>query len=327
MNGHICPECGTDRGSTSDDGRPGCECAERTAEAVRAERTAQVAAAEDFNPLRIRPYVTLEEPAPGEAPPRPVVAYLDGDAAVTMPLGVVSGSGAEPDGTAAMDAVNDPANDPFAFPSPFEEPSGHPRQRRRPAALWLAVGTAAVAVVGTAAFAGGVFTGVEEEERALPDTVTSAPSASDGPERSASESAAESKSPSASASTSTSPSATPSPSASLTASAGPSPSSSRPVTATPSATPSTARATGAVEEEPETSGVTLSRGDRGPEVVELQDRLSQIRLYSGPENGHFSERVEDSVRTFQSYMSVEGDPEGTYGPNTRRALEAQTEEP
>ncbi|MGW1014346.1 peptidoglycan-binding protein [Streptomyces termitum] len=41
MTGHACPECGGRR--------PGCACA-------RAER----AAAEDFDPLRIRPYVTLE---------------------------------------------------------------------------------------------------------------------------------------------------------------------------------------------------------------------------------------------------------------------------
>src|SRR5688500_9613788 len=44
MTGHACPDCGGRR--------PGCACA----------RTAEAAAAEDFDPLRIRPYVTLDAP-------------------------------------------------------------------------------------------------------------------------------------------------------------------------------------------------------------------------------------------------------------------------
>lgn len=43
MTGHVCPECGVHR--------PGCACAR-----------AELAAAEDFDPLRIRPYVTLDAP-------------------------------------------------------------------------------------------------------------------------------------------------------------------------------------------------------------------------------------------------------------------------
>ena len=56
MTGQACPECGGQR--------PDCACA-------RAER----AAAEDFDPLRIRPYVTLDAQegaaAEGGTPGRP----------------------------------------------------------------------------------------------------------------------------------------------------------------------------------------------------------------------------------------------------------------
>ncbi|MET7984172.1 peptidoglycan-binding protein [Streptomyces sp. NPDC005281] len=54
--GHVCPECAAHR---AQDGTPMCACTARASDALRDERTAQAAAAEDFNPLRIRPYVEL----------------------------------------------------------------------------------------------------------------------------------------------------------------------------------------------------------------------------------------------------------------------------
>ncbi|MGW0564123.1 peptidoglycan-binding domain-containing protein [Streptomyces sp. NPDC003016] len=367
MNGHVCPECGTDRGAASDDaGRPGCGCAERAARAVRAERSAEIAAAEDFDPLRIRPYVTLQETDDGASPPS--YAEPEGTTAMTMPLGVLNGPGHEggpgrdatgtTDTTAVMGAVPsygpppgagpgygaDPGFgsgvDPgFGFGFGFgEEPSGPRRQQRKGPVLWLAVSAAAAAVVGTAAFAGGLFSGEDEREHALPDVVTSVPSASDGPETSASESGAgsQSPSPSASASASASPSASTSTEASASTSASASGSRSAAASAsasadaskpTASAAPSTARTTTTAEKPPEPAAATLRRGDRGPEVAELQDRLAQLWLYRSRKNGHFSDRVEEAVRTYQSYKYIQGDPEGTYGPHTRRALEAETEEP
>ncbi|WP_438288062.1 hypothetical protein [Streptomyces scabiei] len=59
---HICPECSTPRAS---DGTPSCACGRRASEALLETRTAEAAAAEDFDPLRIRPYVELGD-APGE---------------------------------------------------------------------------------------------------------------------------------------------------------------------------------------------------------------------------------------------------------------------
>ncbi|MBT2414579.1 peptidoglycan-binding protein [Streptomyces sp. ISL-12] len=56
--GPACPECGAPRQA---DNTPSCECGPRAADALLEARTAEAAAAEDFNPLRIRPYVALEE--------------------------------------------------------------------------------------------------------------------------------------------------------------------------------------------------------------------------------------------------------------------------
>ncbi|KAB1989926.1 peptidoglycan-binding domain-containing protein [Streptomyces triticiradicis] len=55
--GHVCPECAAYR---AQDGTPSCACARTASDALRDKRAAQAAAAaEDFNPLRIRPYVEL----------------------------------------------------------------------------------------------------------------------------------------------------------------------------------------------------------------------------------------------------------------------------
>ncbi|MFD5338840.1 peptidoglycan-binding protein [Streptomyces hawaiiensis] len=56
-NGHPCPECGAPR---QRDNTPACACTHRASEALRDARTAQAAAAEDFDPLRIRPYVEID---------------------------------------------------------------------------------------------------------------------------------------------------------------------------------------------------------------------------------------------------------------------------
>ncbi|WP_245936405.1 hypothetical protein, partial [Streptomyces cahuitamycinicus] len=60
-NGHPCPECGAPR---QRDNTPACGCTDRAAEALRDARTAQAAAAEDFDPLRIRPYVEIAQGTP-----------------------------------------------------------------------------------------------------------------------------------------------------------------------------------------------------------------------------------------------------------------------
>ncbi|GGT29407.1 hypothetical protein GCM10010207_31590 [Streptomyces atratus] len=59
-------------------------------------------------------------------------------------------------------------------------------------------------------------------------------------------------------------------------------------------------------------------------MAELQRRLEEIWLFHGRDDGDFTGQVEHAVSVYQSYKSIEGDPSGVYGPNTRRALEAET---
>jgi peptidoglycan hydrolase-like protein with peptidoglycan-binding domain len=59
-------------------------------------------------------------------------------------------------------------------------------------------------------------------------------------------------------------------------------------------------------------------------VAVLQNRLQEVWLYHGDADGNFNDRVENAVRIYQSYKAIQGDPVGVYGPNTRRALEAET---
>ncbi|MDX3384408.1 peptidoglycan-binding domain-containing protein [Streptomyces niveiscabiei] len=86
--GHPCPECGALRAA---DSTPSCDCAQRAAETLKEARLADAAAAEDFDPLRIRPYVELAgtagAPVAGGRPPGP-------PADATMPLPRVPGGGA-----------------------------------------------------------------------------------------------------------------------------------------------------------------------------------------------------------------------------------------
>ncbi|MEU0373917.1 peptidoglycan-binding domain-containing protein [Streptomyces sp. NPDC006283] len=74
-------------------------------------------------------------------------------------------------------------------------------------------------------------------------------------------------------------------------------------------------------------GGTLRRGDSGPAVSELQQRLGQLRIYYDEADGRFDEEVEQSVERYQWARGIQGDPLGVYGPHTRRELEAETEEP
>jgi Putative peptidoglycan binding domain len=307
MTGHLCPECGTPRDNEGRAG-PGCACAEGAADAVRAEREAEVAAAEDFDPLRVRPYVTLRNVA--ESGPAP-----DG-ATVPLPLPL-------PRPVPLPDAVDLAPHDEPATLDPVDLTPVRHRGRRRShkSHKGFMVVAAAVTVAGTAAFAGGLFSGDDEREKALPDRGTSAPTVSALPDTPTS-------SPSGSAPASADASASPSGTASAgQSSASTSADSSAP--ANPSAPPpSTAQATGSVSEAPQAPGAgTLRSGDSGPEVVELQQRLAKVLLYVGPMDGQYGQSVEDAVRSYQDSRNVKGDPKGVYGPKTRRALEAETSEP
>jgi peptidoglycan hydrolase-like protein with peptidoglycan-binding domain len=71
----------------------------------------------------------------------------------------------------------------------------------------------------------------------------------------------------------------------------------------------------------------LRRGDRGPEVTELQQRLRQLYLYMDDIDGTFDRQVEDALRNFQWSRGIQDEELGTYGPRTREQLERETREP
>ena len=75
-------------------------------------------------------------------------------------------------------------------------------------------------------------------------------------------------------------------------------------------------------------GESLSEGDEGPAVVELQQRLLQLRwVYNGQAHGRYDTQTREAVARFQNAYGVTGDPAGVYGPNTRAVLEEHTTAP
>ncbi|WP_405473802.1 peptidoglycan-binding domain-containing protein [Streptomyces canus] len=309
-NGHLCPECGAPRGT---DNTPSCGCTQRASDALRDARTAEAAAAEDFDPLRIRPYVELDE----ETAPVPKVPAPD----VTMPLRVPA-----PPTVPSRTDLNlfEVEADSSA---PVRTTDGPPRRTRRRTVL-LATSGAVVTVAAAAAFAGGVFTyesPVRDEAArgdvrpAVPDATTTAASAS--PSTAAASVRPSSAPPSATASAS--PSASPSPSRS---SASPSPSLSAEPSATPTASAATDSAAGS-DATREVAPQVLRRGSEGPEVVELELRLTQIGLYARKASGHYNEGVEDAVSAYQWQRGLQVAEHGVYDLVTRQRLESETREP
>ncbi|MFF4247381.1 peptidoglycan-binding protein [Streptomyces sp. NPDC001822] len=313
MAGHMCPECGGEQGA-----RPGagCACGDRVAsgEAGRAARSAETAAAEDFDPLRIRPYVTLNSDD--------THTHDDADTAALPVLPEEAPAPAPPPGPLPDAVVADATRRRSAAAYAGDGPDPVQPRRRRPFAV-VAVGAAVAAVVGTAAFAGGLFDDRGGEDAALPEVTAEVQDASEAPAVSVSESPSASPSATASrsASASASPSASPTPSQSPSASR----SAAAPTTAPPpsaSATPAPTTASAAPPAQAPDS--TLRRGDSGAEVAELQRRLQEIWVYRGPDDARYSDRVEQAVAEFQRWTSVRSDPSGVYGPETRRALESRT---
>jgi hypothetical protein len=71
---------------------------------------------------------------------------------------------------------------------------------------------------------------------------------------------------------------------------------------------------------------TLRRGDSGPEVSELQERLRKIpNVYQdGATSGEYDATLTEAVARFQLWYGIRGDETGVYGNDTRRDLESRT---
>ncbi|WP_128429814.1 peptidoglycan-binding domain-containing protein [Streptomyces cyaneus] len=300
-NGPVCPECGT---PLATDGTSACSCGRLASDAHRETRTAEAAAAEDFDPVRIRPFVEL------------------GDG---------SGEGGDPDDPPIISSTATPAVDRGLSdvpqlggderqPADAQTPAGTRRGRRT---LVITGAGAALAVLLTGAFVSGLFTyDSPSRDGSLPDGVRaplpdgSAPEDnSPGEQSNGTSSAAAPVSPTGSSSTpstggsdnpSTSPTPTGTPSGpGTTTSASPTPAPSAPQDAAP----------------------VLRLGDQGPEVTELQLRLRQIGHYGGNVDGDYDREVEGAVRTYQLTRVILGDESGVYGRETRKSLESETSEP
>ncbi|MET9907381.1 peptidoglycan-binding domain-containing protein [Streptomyces sp. NPDC006476] len=313
--GRRCPECGAPRDA---DNTPSCACTRRASEALRETRTAEAAAAEDFDPLRIRPYVELE----------------GADAGTTMPLRTVRPEGPGPAATPV------PQTPPEAGPStqdlrlfeagPTEhEPgddTGRPRGRRR--TVLLGAAGAVVAVVAAAGLASGLFS-YEPPSRddALPhDVRASVPDTSPSTASVTPSGLAVPVRPSAAPTPSVSSSASASPTPSTTPSSSPTPSRSP----KPATTPPTVTATGTVgapNAQPNTQPPVLRPGSEGPEVTELELRLTQLGLYTRKPSGHYNEGVQDAVTRYQQARGLSVPEYGVYDLVTRSHLESETTEP
>ncbi|MGW2489107.1 peptidoglycan-binding domain-containing protein [Streptomyces sp. NPDC001606] len=294
----VCPECGAPRGA---DRSPSCDCTARAAKVLRETRTAEAAAAEDFDPLRIRPYVEMPDQDPGP----PATASLPAAVGTTLPPG--------------PDRADPPVLQRDGGPAAQETGRG----RRRTVLLSVAgAGAVVLAVAGFALFS--YHAPSRDRDRAAAEEVrASVPDVT----------AQRSASPTARASAATPPpprqappaASTPSSSATPSASPSPTPSPTHSATASPSRTPS-ATATAAPAATP-AAGPVLRTGDSGPQVVELQERLRQLNLYDDPVDGVYDRSVGDAVRTYQLARGIQGDTLGEYGPATRASLEAETSKP
>ncbi|MEU6800302.1 peptidoglycan-binding domain-containing protein [Streptomyces neyagawaensis] len=324
-NSHICPECFAPRAM---DGTPSCGCGRRAAEALLETRTAEAAAAEDFDPLRIRPYVELGDAGDHGEPAE----------AATMRLAAFRA----PRTTAPADDRTRPLTVPP--PAPSSGPSSTPARprsagrRRRTGLIVALAGTAAAGVVAAAGLLSGLFS-YEAPERngALPDDVrASAPDTTvDGdktpvqtPEE-ATEGGAPAPAPPDGAGRAK-PSGSPSPSpskSSASPSASPSPSPSKASPSARASDKSTADDANKGDSRLE-APKTLRLGDKDPQVTELQLRLRQLGLYNGDIDQNFDRQVEQAVIDYQTTRAVSKDDEpGVYGLATRTRLEAETEEP
>ncbi|MER5935941.1 peptidoglycan-binding domain-containing protein [Streptomyces sp. NPDC001928] len=300
-NGPVCPECGTPRAS---DATPACSCARRASDARRDARAAERAAAEDFDPVRIRPFVELGEDTgtdrSGDEVPRE-----QGDLADTDPIPT------QPHLPAAQETPGE---------TDLPDTDAYRGSRRRHRALVVTGAGVTLGVLLTGAFLGGLFTyesptrdgSVSDDVRApVPDGTVEDGTSPEG--RSAAVPAA-------------SPSHTSTPSPSTT----PGDTSPAPSSASPTSVPSSPSATATAAPEPSDAQArppVLRLGDQGPEVAELQLRLRQIGLYAADVDGDYDRRVESAVGTYQLTRVVLSDESGVYGSATRTSLESETSEP
>ncbi|SHI25828.1 peptidoglycan-binding domain-containing protein [Streptomyces sp. 3214.6] len=333
QRGLPCPQCGALR---APDNTPSCSCAQRAAESLRDTRTAEAAAAEDFDPLRIRPYVELE----GQQPPTEggggtpaeggsgtaggaAWAAVSPDGELTMPLPAVPA-----DATMRLRAVDPAGPPPHTTAAPFAPPAAlaaepgagdlslfeaaaagaahpddeEPRSPHRRRTLLVATAAAVVAVVAAAGFASGLFSyDKPTRDGAAPKDVRAAVPVPSTSASSGTPSASPSAPPSASeASVSPSERGTPSPSAAKES-------------ASPSASPSSA-ATAASQATPTAHVSVSARPGNGA------DKSAPISEGTVLRRGDTGAEVTELQLRLRQVFFYNGDADGTFGSEVEEAL-------
>ncbi|MFI7297927.1 peptidoglycan-binding protein [Streptomyces sp. NPDC050121] len=302
--GGVCPLCGAPRAA---DGTPGCACARLASDAHRTARTTEAAVAEDFDPVRIRPFVMLgdddQDPQHNDAGPETTAA----------PTVTTSPEPVEPPPSEESEESEESAEGGGSEARP--NASDAPRPNRRRLQLLALAGALAAAVTAAVLAAVLLYKAPERDGSSAEGVRAPVPEVTSG--------AASPAGPSSAQASRTQPS-------SPTASGSPTPSSPTPEAPTRSAVPPSAPSTGTASASPSATVSTplvLRLGDSGPQVVELQLRLRQIGYYGGEADGEYSRQVESAVRTYQLTRAAFQDESGVYGPATRASLEAETDEP
>ncbi|MGW7168083.1 peptidoglycan-binding protein [Streptomyces sp. NPDC054884] len=323
----VCPLCGAPRAA---DGAPACVCGRLASDAHRSARTAEAAAAEDFDPVRIRPFVVFDdgrEPQDGDGrnaqnddggTPSATKAeaarqaHVEGESTETESAPVESAP------VESASAERRRADGAEAGPGSGDAP--HPGRRRSPVRLLVLAGVLATAVTA-AVLAGFLLYDGPTRDGALPEGVRApVPDVTSGITTTAA------KAPPRPSRTPPSPTASDSPDT-------PSPTPAKPTrSAAPPRTPAPSRAaTGTASPGPgrpsDSAPPVLRFGDTGPEVAELQARLREIGYQAGRTEGVYDLEVENTVRSYQLTRTVLQDEAGVYGVATRTALEAETDEP
>ncbi|MBD9729824.1 peptidoglycan-binding domain-containing protein [Streptomyces caniscabiei] len=316
----VCPRCATPRAA---DGTPACSCGRLASQAHRDVRAAQAEAAEDFDPVRIRPFVQVGDDGEPHGTP-----HVEGG-----PRGAAEGAEAPADERGPADerdvadeqvgaeepVAGDASTEGGAQLSDGRAPGGRRRRRIAPAA---GVGAAAAAVLVTGAIIGGLFSyeapsrdgsGTDDIRGGLPEAAGAQEASRSAPPSPTGSTA----SPSGIASAS--PEATPTPTRTT-------PTPSAAPTRVPSGSDATVTAAPAPTA-PDGPPPVLGLGDRGAEVTELQLRLRQAGLYNGDADGDYDREVESAVRGYQLTRVLLEDESGVYGEATRAALESETSEP
>lgn len=283
-----------------------------------AERAAALAVTEGFHPLRVRPYVNEPDDTLGGAGTtvRPLIDAATPDSGpATQDLGLFP----------AAYAATGQAQEYPADGRPDEAAAaarGRHRRRRRGIVVAAAAVAASALAAGAVAVTGSVTGEEKAGDRAQPEPPSAMPEVT-LPANAGHGAATQPRQVTPHwpmrATTTPAPRVTPSSSA-----------SSAPSTTTPSPTPPPASASPTATAPPTTTAPppgtaptqadVLQLGSSGPEVVDLQWRLSQVRCYRGPMDGYYDWDVERAVAAFQDRHDIREDPSGVYGPATRDAL-------